>query len=96
MDTQRPGASTKVFLFLALAGLVTTGGNWYLWSSQDRYYVKLAVLGPIALVMGAFFLVFPRFAGKTNGDRSKAAGQVAAVIAACGLGAANWWLHSHA
>lgn len=96
MESERPAPSTKVFVFLTVVGLVATGANWYLLETRERYYVKLAVLGPIALVMGAFFLLFPKFAGKTDGNRSKAAAQVAAVVVGCGLGAANWWLLSHA
>ena len=96
METPRPAPSPKLFVFLVVIGLFATGANWYLRGSQDHYYVKLAVLGPVALVMGAFFLLFPKFAGRTDGNRTKAAAQVAAMLVGIGVGAANWWLLSHA
>jgi hypothetical protein len=97
METRTPGTSRKLAVFLAAGGAITTAANWYMLNAHDRYYPKLAVLGPVALVLGCFFLLFPAFSGKSApGDRTKSAVQVAAVVAGLGLGAANWWLLSHA
>jgi hypothetical protein len=97
METRTPGPSRKLSVFLAAGGAITIAVNWYLHNAHDRYYVKLAVLGPVALVLGCFFLLFPAFSGKSApGDRTKAAVQVAAVVAGLGLGAANWWLLANA
>jgi hypothetical protein len=97
METRTPGASRKLSVFLAAGGAIATAANWYMLHAHGRYYPKLAVLGPVALVVGCFFLLFPAFSGKSApGDRTKTGVQLAAVVVALGLGAANWWLLAHA
>jgi uncharacterized membrane protein len=79
--------------FLVVAGIGGTAFNWYLLRTSDSYYPKFAVICPIALVMGALLLLFPRFGGKTGpGEGRKAAVQVAAVAVGAGLGFLNLWL----
>lgn len=97
METRTPGTSRKLSVFLTAAGAITTAANWYMHHAHGGYFVKLAVIGPVALVVGCFFLLFPAFSGKSApGDRTKTAVQLAAVVVALGLGAANWWLLAHA
>src|SRR5262245_36495905 len=51
METRTPGASRKLSVFLTIAGALTTAANWYMLNAHDSYYPKLAVLGPVALVI---------------------------------------------
>lgn len=51
-----------VILILVCAGLVYL--NWQQLLHEDRYSMKLAAFGPVAVVLGFFLLLFPERSGK--------------------------------
>ena len=59
------------FLFLAVLSAGMVYYDWYILRTEGKYYMKMAVFGPLGVLVGIFLLLFPTWAGKANSTRRK-------------------------
>ena len=86
-DTNRSGA-----IVVLLIGVGLTAFDWWLLKTQHEYYVKAAVLGPLAIVGGLTGLFSPRILGnETLKGRDKML-RYATMAIGFAAGGLNWYL----
>ena len=76
-------------LILVCAGLVYY--NWHQLAVEQKYSLKIASFGPVAIVGGLFLLLFPTKVGKpeTTGDKILA---LSVLVIGLAAGLVNWYL----
>lgn len=81
-----------VSIILALLGLLAIGLNWYKVATQNTYYIKVGLLGPILLVFAVDIVLFKRPLRPPPEARQLkglALGQWIAIIIGLALGGLN-------
>ena len=85
-------------LFLAIAallGVAATIYNWYLVSSEHRYYPKLAFFAPCGAILFAAASIVPGLTGPVSpGDTQKKYRQGALLLIGLAAGLLNWYFMS--
>ena len=86
-DTNRKGA-----ILVLLIGVAFTALDWWLLKTHHEYYVKAAVLGPLAIVGGLAGLISPRIMGNETLDGNDKMLRYAAMAIGLAAGGLNWYL----
>lgn len=88
----KPSVDRKGAIIFLLGGVALTAFDWWMLNTQHQYYVKAAVLGPLAIVGGVMGLIFPQiYNDKSPRGQNKI---LSFVTFAIGLaaGGLNWYL----
>ncbi len=88
----KPSIDRKSAFFLLAIGAGITIFDWLIRSSQNVYYVKIAVLGPLLAVLGLVGLTFSSSLDKQTDDSAGKIARIAGIVLGIAAGGLNWYL----